>query len=199
VEVCSAQLLPPYVKVDHVKLSDVANPDGTPKGYANTVVGVYGQSVAYGNIVESRKANAYLSSDFAGANLPSGAAILVNECDTRGIVPFVPPLVPPVTNTVTVPGPTVTVTATPSVSPSAVAPVAVAPVAVAPVATPTKAPPVAVAPVAAAVPTAVNAGDGSSQNRPMSPVSIVLLAIAGVGVLYAAIKLSTRRRSTSSL
>jgi hypothetical protein len=32
----------------------------------------------------------------------------------------------------------------------------------------------------------------------MSPVSIVLLALAGIGVLYAALKLSTRRRSISS-
>jgi hypothetical protein len=52
--------------------------------------------------------------------------------------------------------------------------------------------------VSAAVPTAVNAGDGSSVNRPMSPVGIVLLALAGVGVLYAALKLSARRRPTSS-
>jgi hypothetical protein len=55
-----------------------------------------------------------------------------------------------------------------------------------------------VAPVAIAVPTAVNAGDGSSQNKPMSPLGIVLMALAGIGVLYAALKLSTRRRTSSS-
>lgn len=107
------------------------------------------------------------------------------------------------TNTVTVPGPTVTVTASPSVTPSAVPPVAVAPE-IAPSAQPpvAEAPgalePVSMAPVAAAVPTAVNAGDGSSQNKPMSPLGIVLMALAGIGVLYAALKLSTQRRSTSS-
>lgn len=101
------------------------------------------------------------------------------------------------TNTVTVPGPTVTITAS-AVPPVAIAPSAVPPVAIAPPVTPSKVPPVAIAPVAAAVPTAVNAGDGSSENHPMSPVSIVLIALAGVGVLYAALKLSTRRRSTSS-
>ena len=102
------------------------------------------------------------------------------------------------TNTVTVPGPTVTVTATPAPTASAVPPVAVAPVVTPSSAAPVAAAPVAAAPVTAAVPTAVNAGDGSSQNRPMSPVSIVLLALAGVGVLYAALRLSTRRSSSSS-
>lgn len=102
------------------------------------------------------------------------------------------------TNTVTVPGPTVTVTATPTPTASAVPPVAVAPVVTPSTVPPVAVAPVAAAPVAAAVPTAVNAGDGSSQNRPMSPVGIVLLALAGVGVLYAALKLSTRRRSSSS-
>lgn len=101
------------------------------------------------------------------------------------------------TNTVTVPGPTVTVTATPTPTASAVPPVAVAPVDTPSVA-PSRVPSVALAPVAAAVPTAVNAGDGSSQNKPMSPLGIVLMALAGIGVLYAALKLSTQRPSTSS-
>ncbi len=176
--------------------------------YSTSGAGVYPTS-GFGDIIPSlaagREGERYLTSPSAGLNYTTtqfgGKFILDADCNVIGIPTPGPTVIVPganTTTTVTVPGPTVTVTATPSVSPSAVAPVAVAPVAVTPSVTPSKVPPVAVAPVAAAVPTAVNAGDGSSQNRPMSPVSIVLLALAGVGVLYAALKLSTRRRSTSS-
>jgi hypothetical protein len=81
----------------------------------------------------------------------------------------------------------------PSVAPSAAAPVGIAPVAL-----PSAVAPVAVAPVVATIPTGVNAGDGSSEGESHLPVGIALLALASVGVLLSALKLSTRRRATSS-
>ena len=195
----------PYIRETNLRTDQLVSPSGTALGKALVAGnGVYPVS-GFGNIVPIIPASAYLSTEFAGTNWTltafGGKFIWDANCNVIGIPTPGPTVIVPganTTTTVNVPGPTVTVTATPSVSPSAVAPVAVAPVAVAPVVTPSAVRPVAVAPVAAAVPTAVNAGDGSSENRPMSPVSIVLLALAGVGVLYAALKLSTRRRSSSS-
>ncbi len=188
---------------DEVEIGFLMTQAGVIKApYSTSGNGVYPNN-GFGDIIPSLNSGhdgeQYLNSPSAGLNYTTtqfgGKFILDANCNVIGIPTPVPG--PDTTTTVTVPGPTVTVTATPTAS--AIAPVAVAPVAAAPVVKPSAVRPVAVAPVAAAVPTAVNAGDGSSQNRPMSPVSIVLLAMAGIGVLYAAIKLSTRRRTTSSL
>lgn len=191
----------PYA-VRRIQTGALVSATGEPTGVAAFPgTGLY-PLAGFGAIVPIIATSDYLTVEFPGTNwTPLGRQIFNANCSVVGIPTPGPTVIVPGSNTTTtvnVPGPTVTVTATPSVSPSAVAPVAVAPVAVAPVVTPSAVRPVAAAPVAAAVPTAVNAGDGSSENRPMSPVGIVLLAIAGVGVLYAALKLSTRRRSTSS-
>jgi hypothetical protein len=198
----------PYIRETNVRTDELVSPSGAALGKALVAGnGVYPVS-GFGNIVPTIPASAYLSTEYAGTNWTltqfGGKAIWDANCNVIGIPSPGPTVIVPGTNTtttVTVPGPTVTVTASPSVTPSVsastVPPVGVAPSAT-PVVTPSKVPPVAVAPVSAAVPTAVNAGDGSSVNRPMSPVGIVLLALAGVGVLYAALKLSARRRPTSS-
>lgn len=204
VKICVPNGATSAYRQEEVEIGFLMTQSGVIKApYSTSGAGVY-PTAGFGDIIPSlangREGERYLTSPSAGLNYTTtpfgGKFILDADCNVIGIPTPVPGT--NTTTTVNVPGPTVTVTATPSVSPSAVAPVAVAPVAVAPVVTPSAVRPVAAAPVAAAVPTAVNAGDGSSENRPMSPVSIVLLALAGVGVLYAALKLSTRRRSTSS-
>ncbi len=114
-----------------------------------------------------------------------------------------PSATPTVTSTETVPGPTVTVVVTPSAVPPvaiapSVTPSGVPPVAVAPSAGPSSFPPVAIAPVVATIPNAVNAGDGSSESRSISHGILMLMTLTGGGMLLAALKLSTRRRSASS-
>lgn len=209
VPICTVNPSPtgsPYVRETNVRTDALVSSAGVALGKALVAGnGVYPTS-GFGNIVPPIPASPYVLAGYAGTNWTlvtnGGKAIWDANCNVIGIPTPGPTVTTPgtnttTTNTVTVPGPTVTVTATPTPTASAVPPVAVAPV-VTPSVAPSRVPPVAVAPVTAAVPTAVDAGDGSSQNRPMSPVSIVLLALAGVGVLYAALRLSTRRSSSSS-